>query len=1187
MGGGWRPVGSVTPLQYGHGSGDERSFDGWWRMSFVVHRAERADVLADALAEVLLVPLADPFQAEVVAVHSRGIERWLSNRLAARLGTSPQQRDGVCANLQFPFPGRLVGDALAVATGIDADTDPWRPERLVWPLLDVVEANLDEPWLAVLAAHVGAADPGSPKGDRRFAAVRHLADLFDSYAVHRPAMVRAWHAGLDEDGQRRALPADAVWQAQLWRRLRERVDTASPPERLIAGCEALIADPGVVALPDRFTLFGLTRLPISYLDVLCALAAHRQVNLLALHPSPAAWAAMEALVPADAADAVAAEAATAAVRHPLLRAWGRDSREMHLALRARLATEGDVAVRHHPLPATAPTTLLQRLQHAIRADEAPGGPARPQGEAGDPWVLDPDDRSVQVHACHGRARQAEVVRDAIAHLLAADPTLEPRDVVVMCPDIDEMAPLLRAAFEMPVEPGEEGPEGLPVIPYRLADRSIRQTNPVLGAVAELLGLVDGRITASQVLTFAALPPVRERFRFGDDDLERMAQWIEGTGIRWGLDRAHRAPYDLEAVEAGTWEAGLQRLLLGVTMTEDELRLVGGVLPLDDIDSGDIDLAGRVAELVSRLRDAVERLSGTRSVAGWVAAIDRVADLLLHTRPGDSWQRAQLDRLLSDVVGEAEAGDGPPLRLAEVRDLLANRLRGQPSRAAFRTGDLTMCTLVPMRSVPHRVVCIVGLDDGSFPRGGARDGDDLLVRHRHVGDHDRRAEDRQLLLDAVLAATDALVITYAGRDPRTNEVTPPAVPVTELLDVIDATAPTADGRPARTLIRHEQPLHPSDRRCFESGRLGSDGPWSFEPLQLAGALAASQPRTVPGPFLRGALPPPGADDGILLLDDLVAFVQHPTRAFLRQRLGLSLRVDDDRPVDALPVELDGLGVWSIGDRLLTALLAGGDTDTVCAAEIARGLLPPGALGQQVLERARDKAVAIAAEARAVADGPRSSLDVDVGLADGRRLVGTVPDLVAGVLRTTTFSKLSPKARLAAWVRYLAAVASHPDLALGSATVGWGGKEPLVVRLPSLGPTPEERLGRAVDLLAILVDLRDRGLRGPLPLFTDTSHRYATAVRSGRQDPREDAARFWTSEYNWDKEDRDPEHLLVLGGQRSFDEVFAIAPDADEVGPGWAEDEPSRFGRLARRLWDPLLDLTAPEGRTAERARPVPS
>ncbi len=1144
-------------------------------MSFVVHRAERADVLAAALAEILLQPVADPFSVEVVAVHSRGVERWISNQLATRLGASPGRADGVCANLRFPFPGRLVGDALARAAGDDREADRWRPERLAWPLLDVVDAALGQDWLAVLAGHLGGPDSDAPDRDRRFAAVRHLADLFDQYAVHRPAMVVAWAAGRDEDGDGRPLSADLVWQAELWRRLRRTVATPSPAERLVAGCAALADDPGLVDLPSRFSLFGFTRLPASYLDVLAALARHRDVHLLALHPSAAAWAAIAGL------GDVGGERATAAVRHPLLRSWGRDSREMQLVLASRLG--GDVEDHHHALPGGDGWTLLARLQAAIRADDPPGGP---------PVRLDPDDRSVQVHACHGRARQAEVVRDAITHLLADDPTLEPRDVVVLCPDIDEMAPLLHAAFGRGSRGGAAGgenglgPAGPPFIPYRLADRSLRQTNPVLGAVAEVLALVDARLTASQVLAFASLPPVRTRFGLDDDDLARMARWTADTGTRWGLDAAARAPFDLAAVEAGTWESGLVRLLLGVTMSEDEHRLLGGVLPLDDVDGGDIDLAGRFAELVARLGLVVRDLADPRPIAGWVAALDRAADLLLATRPADGWQRGQLDRLLAVVLaeagGDAIGGDsivgdvagtaGPPggLRLAEVRDLLADRLRGQPSRAAFRTGDLTLCTLVPMRSVPHRVVCLVGLDDGAFPRAGAPDGDDVLVRARHIGDHDRRAEDRQLLLDAVLAAGETLVVTYAGRDERTNEVLPPAVPVNELLDVVDAVAVAADGRPGRHHVVHLHPLQPSDPRGFVAGATGATGPWSFDPVQLAGARAAAGPRRRPGPFLPAPLPAP-VDDQVALAD-LVRFVEHPTLAFLRQRLGLGLWSEGDRPVDALAVELDHLAAWGVGDRLVTALLAGGDIEAVCAAEAVRGLLPPGALGRTALVAARAKAEAIAGAALAAARGEPTSLDVDVVLGDGRRLVGTVPDLIGPVVRSTTFSRLGPKHRIGAWVRLLGATAAHPEVALSSVTVGRDGAGARTVRVGPLGATPAGRLERALELLAVVVDLRDRGLCEPLPLYLDTSHRYAAAVRAGSEHPLEDAERGWASDYGWDREDRDPAHVLVQDGERRFSEVLAAPPRPGEDGPGWAAAEATRFGRLARRLWDPVLEAS---------------
>ena len=1147
-------------------------------MTFVLHRAERADVLAAALADILLDHPPDPFAPDLVAVHSRGVERWLSHQLAARLGTSAGRSDGVCANLSFPFPGRLVGDALARATGVERTTDPWRPERLAWPLLEVVDANLDEPWLAVLAAHLGGADPGSADRDRRFRTVRHLADLLDRYAVHRPAMVLAWAADQLDDGEGHPLPDDVVWQAQLWRRLRDAVGTPSPAERLADGCEALAADADLVDLPERFALFGFTRLPASYLDVLGALAVNRDVHLLALHPSPVSWARLAALPTID------PDGAAAAVRHPLLRSWGRDSREIQLVLQSRRAVSGFLD-RHHPLPAGSregEPSLLQRVQAALRADQPP--------HPGHAPLLAADDRSVQVHACHGRARQAEVVRDAITHLLAADPSLEPRDVVVLCPDIDELAPLLHAAFGAAEGEGggdaaePEGP-GPPPLPYRLADRSLRQTNPVLGALAELLVLVEARLTASQVLAFAALPPVRERFGLDDDDLLRITDWVRATGTRWGLDVSSRARYDLATVTTGTWEAGLIRLLLGVVMSEDEHRLVGGALPLDDVDAGDIALAGRFAELVTRLGLVVRELTAPRPIAGWVAAIDLAADLLLATGPADAWQRGQLDRLLADVQSEAGVladaetttmpARGPALRLAEVRDLLADRLRGQPTRAAFRTGDLTMCTLVPMRSVPHRVVCLVGLDDGAFPRGGSPDGDDLLVRARHVGDHDRRTEDRQLLLDAVLAAGEALVVTYSGRDVRTNETLPPAVPVNELLDVVDASVRTEDGSTARSRVVHHHPLLASDRRCFEAGRLGTKGPWGFDRRLLAGARAATRPRRPTTPFLDAPLPPTGGD--IVALDDLVRFVQNPVQAFLRQRLGLSLRSDDEQPADALVVELDGLGSWGVGDRLVRAILADGDIEGVCAAEQARGLLPPGALGRAALEKARAGAEAVAAAALDAAEGPVGSLEVDVPLPDGRRLIGTVPDVVGSVVRATTFSRLAPKHRLAAWVRFLGATAACPEQDLSSTTVGRHRDRARTFTLRPLAGTGPGRSARALEHLDLLVDLRDRGLREPLPVFEETSHRYASARREGTENPRDDAARCWTSEFGWDREDRDPAHVLVLGGVRSFDEILEVAPPADEAGPGWAAGEATRFGRLARRLWDPVLDVASERSR----------
>jgi exodeoxyribonuclease V gamma subunit len=765
-------------------------------------------------------------------------------------------------------------------------------------------------------------------------------------------------------------------------------------------------------------------------------------------------------------------------------------------------------------------TLLARIQHDVRTDRRETHAA---------------DASIQVHSCHGRARQVEVLRDAILHLLADDPTLEPRDVIVMCPDIETFAPLIQATFgagavDDEAEPADGAPPDLRV---RLADRSLRQTNPILGVVARLIELAGERLTASQVLDLADREPVRRRMQLDDDDLARLEEWVRASGICWGLDAAHRAPFKLDALPSGTWRAGLDRLLLGVTMSEDEQRLFARVLPLDDVESGAIELAGRFAELVDRLQAAVDSLSRPQPIGDWATALAAGTDALTEAAPRDAWQRAELQRILDDVVSEA-AGNTAELALPELRTLLADRLKGRPTRANFRTGHLTICTLVPMRSVPHRVVCLLGLDDGVFPRKAPRDGDDLLLDDPHIGERDARTEDRQLLLDALMAATDKLIVTYTGNDERTNLARPPAVPVGELLDLV--------GRDV--VVRH--PLQPFDQRNFEPGALIPDRVWSFDRVTLRGARALTHERRPRAPFLPEPLPP--LDGAVIELDDLVRFVERPVRAFLRRRLGITVADYSDEVKDALPVELEGLEQREVGTRLLEARLAGMDRRAAILAEIGRGTLPPYELGMPVIHKIDPVVDEIVERAP---PGESASLDVRVALPDGRVLTGTVAGVVDDVLRTVTYSRVSPRHRIAAWVRLLALQAGHPARTFEAVTVGRG---PDGVTVASAGGLDA---ALALDHLAGVVDLYDRGMREPAPLYCLTSAAYAAGA---------DARAVWESA-RFPGEDAEPDHELVLGGRRTFAELTAAPARVDER---WDMDETRRFGRWARRLWDRVLE-----------------
>jgi exodeoxyribonuclease V gamma subunit len=470
----------------------------------------------------------------------------------------------------------------------------------------------------------------------------------------------------------------------------------------------------------------------------------------------------------------------------------------------------------------------------------------------------------------------------------------------------------------------------------------------------------------------------------------------------------------------------------------------------------------------------------------------------------------------------------------------------------------------------------------FPRKNDVDDDDLVAADARVGDRDPRSEDRQLLLDALLAAESHLIITYSGRDERTNAERPPAVPVGELLDVVDRTVrlpddPTGEVQ-ARTRIVVHHPLQPFDARNFMAGRLAGSTPWSFDAVALAGARAASGVRAEPAPFLTRPLDPVPSE--AVELEHLVRFVQHPVKAFLRQRLGVSLSDDADDASQALPVELDPLEQWAIGDRLLSGRLAGGDRDACVAAERARGSLPPGTLAEPVLGQVLPIVESLVAEAEEItgADVAPRSLEVNVPLPDGRTLLGTVTGVIdrgaAGLLlRAVSYSRLAPKQRLAAWVRFLALTAAHPGRPVEAATIGrfrhTGRKKGAVsvARLRSLAGDGDARRAAALGHLELLVGLFDRGLCEPLPLYCKTSAAWAENAPAQRE---KTCAALWEPQNDLGMgENREPEHQLVLGGITPFADLLLAAPGSNESGDGWAAGEATRFGRYALRLWAGLL------------------
>lgn len=1154
-------------------------------MSLHLHRAVRADHLVAALGGLLTDPLPDPFATEIVVVPTRGVERWLAQSLSRRLGRTegpPAFNDGICAGVSFWSPARLVGEVTAAVTGVERNDDPWAPHHSVWSLLEIITQGRGQSWAAPIWRYLRADDrrpAGAPEvlgtepaatGARRYASARHLAELLHRYAADRPDLLARWQQGHDVDPDGRPLPPELAWQAEAFRRLRSRLGVPGPAERRVSVCARLVDEPQLSPLPARISVFGATRLGPDQLQLIDALAQHRDLHLWLPHPSPALWRSVRSTL-ADSMDPAAgpraADRTVGVPRHRLLAYLGRDVRECQLLLAGKPVAEDtdhdqQEAADQDQVPADP--DLLHRLQRDIADDRSLSAPI-PKAR------LLAEDHSLSVHASHGPDRQVEVLRELLLNRLQDDPSLEPRDIVVMCPDIETFAPLVSASFGVETEEVDRLHPGHR-LRVRLADRSLRRINPLLAVLGQLFDLAESRLEASTLLDLCGSVPVTTKFGLSEDDLLRLRDLVGRAGVRWGRDAQDRGRFAMSGFAQNTWAAGLDRLLLGVAMDEEGEHFLGTTLPLDDVDAGDVDALGQLAEIVSRIEGVLDSLSGARTLPAWIELCRDALESLTAVPSGESWQSAQAYAELARI-GAGGSADGPALTRPEVKMLLAESFGGRPSRTNFRTGTLTMCTMLPMRSVPHRIVCLLGLDDGVFPRAGRPDGDDVLAADPWIGDRDPRSEDRQLMLDAIMSATEELIIVYSGADPRTNAVKPPSVPVGELLDVLDLTARSAAGGPARDQIVHRHPLQPFDPRNFRvesSPGSAVKPPLSFDRAALAGAKRL---RETTGPARHngshqteesGRAAVLNAVSGLPAFDlpetvelaELIRFLAHPVRAFLRSRAGLSGWWEGSETPDEIPIALDGLQAWAVGDRMLELQLRGIELGRAVDAEWRRGSLPPRQLGTRTLNPVAKNVAELGASAGPYLSGEHRQFDVRIALgppmAHGS-LAGTITSVVGDRLVSLSYSRLAAKHRLRAWVELLALSAAQPSTPWQAVTIGRGGRS-------VLGPVPPPA---AAMLLSDLVDLYRTGLQAPLPLPIQTAAEYADLRRRDRS-----AEMFGPRlEQTWTRE-RDPAFTAIWGAEATLADLLAEPSVPAEERGNCAER--SRLGTLARRVWQPLLD-----------------
>lgn len=1136
---------------------------------FTVHTGNRMPLLVAELAKLLEErPLPSPFEQETIVVQSGDMERWLEKELAVRLG--------IFANARFPFPNAIVGELFRrVLTEVPAE-DPLSRERMTWRLFGLLPEAGSLPEGEGIAGYLS----DDPDGRKRIQLAEKIAGVLDRAILYRPKMVLSWEK---ED------VAKEGWLPGLWRRLVAgdgKNHRAALQHRFLERIGGRI--PAPAGLPSRISVFGIPAMPAFHFDVLAAVSRFVDVHLFFLNPSEQYWGdirnnreqirerrrAGEDLDPEHDLHLDAGNA--------LLASLGRQGRDFHRMVVS--ATEG-VSDDHFEAPTGE--TLLARIQSDIfhlvnRGVEEKGVHERAR--------LSLDDDSIRIHCCHSRMREMEVLKDRLLDLFAKDESLSPGDVAVMTPDIDVYAPFIEAVFGRDREDDSKGP---PAIPFSVANRGPVARSPFLRAFLDILAMRGGWFTASEVVALCGSDPVRRRFEFSAQDVDRISRWMGEAGIRWGIDGEDRGKAGFPPFGDFSWREGLSRLLLSVAVAPEGAEPFLGILPCTRVEGDDPLLIGRFVDFAEMLFAGIRGLDVPRTVREWAETLSGLSDTLLLPEEEDG-NAHRLRKELEGMAGLAEtSGVTGPVPFDPVRHWIAGRLEaaGAVRDSRFLAGAVTFCKLLPMRSIPFRVIALVGMNGGDFPRQERAPDFDPVARHPKPGDRSLRDEDRYLFLESILSAGERLIITYVGRSMQSDDPIPPSVVVSELIDYADQgflpprgfeaeKEETKVGTTLKDWLVVDHPLQSFSPRAFECGKTApARGPFSYsrenreaaEKLEKAGE-GKPAPSAEGSRFIASPLRLEEPEEGIVHVDisALIRFLKHPVRFFLQERLGISLPVDSPPLSDEEPFSLDGLQSYSerevlVRRRLLERRLERKESRKEDASILrAKGVLPPGHFGEEEVLKLSEDSARFADALRLHMGEELPALRVRLDF-EPFRLTGQLTGIRQKALLRWRPSGIKPKDLLSIWVEHLALLcirsqgfaSEYPEKSLH---VGYDAKNKKV---------EEKQFGPVGDPGAALRDLLDLyriGLCEPLPFFEEASFAFAKMKSNPRvKDPEEavrrarDAARkkWETEEFSTRPgEGDDPWNRLAFGKVRPSPLDVRFETISDRVYRQILEKKPDR-------------------------------
>ena len=696
------------------------------------------------LARIVKEPLPSPLLYEVIVVQSRGMARWVSMELA--------RHNDICANCAFPFPNAFFKEIVQKTISDVPDEAFFDPVNMTFAIMKILPECHELPSFESIHRYLSE----GTNHLKLYQISQKIADLFDQYLVFRPDMILQWEEGKEDH-----------WQANLWRKLsygKEISHRAWLRRTLIQKIEK---EPfNINNFPDRVSIFGISYLPPFYLDVFVEISRLTQVNFFIMNPCEAYWAE------------IVSDREIKKIQGQY--SYERDTAEtLYLEMGNRLLASMGLLGKHffsmisglqcrtyEQFEAYDDQSILHKIQSDILQLK--------DRKTRDAYDLD---ASIQIHSCHSPMREIEILHDNLLAMFEESPELLPKDIVVMTPDIGSYAPFIQAVFDTQTDDTHR-------IPFTIADQNIKKEGRAIDGFMSILDLKKSRLGSLQVMKLLEFPGIKEKFDIAESDVEIIENWIRKTNIRWGQHSEHRHALGLPAFSENTWKAGIERLLLGYAMPGYDRRMFSKILPYDHIEGSEAKILGKLLEFLDQLFACVDSFNTPRTLRHWHSKLIEILEQFFA--PDEETEREiQVLHKIIDSLPNAQdvSGFAHPVDIDVIRSYVDNLLEYEHFGTGFMTGGVTFCAMLPMRSIPFKVICLLGLNSDAFPRESKKLSFDLMAKNPKIGDRSRRNDDKYLFLEALISARNTLYISYVGQSIQDNSKIPPSVLVSQLMDYI--------------------------------------------------------------------------------------------------------------------------------------------------------------------------------------------------------------------------------------------------------------------------------------------------------------------------------------------------------------------------------------------------------------------